>query len=312
VTVTSPQRAGNVVVYTDGTKRTTLATVQFQAGQAAENSALAGNGTIDVYNASAGKINLDVTIYGITDTTRNGSGTVGASYTPVTPVHVLAPTKVAGNHQVTLAVAGRAAVPADAQDVVLDITSSHSAAAGHFVTSPELDSAGLYSLVGGYWAKGQQITSEVMVPVNGPTVLKNVSQGSAIFTADVVGYYTYPARTPGSVFLPETPARLLKVTVAGKHWVKLPVTGKSGIPGTGTTAVAVNLTEANATAAGTFTAYADGTPRPNTTSLSYSPGQTVATAAIVEVGKDGAINVYNSGPRPVTLAVDLAGFYYAY
>lgn len=312
VTVTGPRRAGNVVVYADGTKRTTLATVQFQAGQAAENSALAGNGTIDVYNASAGKINLDVTIYGITDTTRNGGGAIGGSYTPVTPVHVLPPTEVAGSRHVAFPGSGLAGVPASAEDVVLDITSSHSGAAGHFVTWPERSSAGLYSLPGGYWTRGQQVTREVMVPVNGRAVLENVSKGSAFFTADVVGYYTYPAKMPGSVFLPATPTRLLKVTVGGKHWVKLPVIRKNGIPATGTTAVAVNVTEAGATAAGTFTAYADGTTRPNATSLSYGAGETVATAAIVAVGKDGAIDIYNSGPRPVTLAVDLTGFYYAY
>jgi hypothetical protein len=96
---------------------------------------------------------------------------------------------------------------------------------GHFVTWPERSSASLYSLAGGYWTRGQQITSEVIVPVNGRAVLQNVSKGSAFFTADVVGYYTYPAKMPGSVFLPATPTRLLKVTVGGKHWVKLPVTG---------------------------------------------------------------------------------------
>jgi PKD repeat protein len=314
VTVTSPQRAGYVVVYADGTKPTGLATVQFQAGQAVENSALAANGPIDVYNASAGKINLDVTIYGITDTTSpwNGNGVVGGSYTPVAPVHVLPPTKVAGNRQVAFPVAGLAGVPASAADVVLDITSSHSGAAGHFVTWPERSSAGLYSLTGGYWAKGKQITSQVMVPVNGQTVLENASRESTFFTADVVGYYTYPAKAPGSVFLPATPTRLLKATVGARQWVRLSVTRKNGIPATGTTAVAVNLTEAGATATGTFTAYADGTPRPNVTSLSYSAGGTVATAAIVAVGKDGAIDIYNSGLRSVTLAVDLTGFYYAY
>jgi hypothetical protein len=312
VTVTSPQKAGYVVVRADGTKPTSLATVQFQAGRAAENSALAGSGPIDVYNASAGKINLDVTIYGITDITRNGSGAVGGSYTAVTPASVLPATVVAANRQVAFPVAGLAGVPAGAADVVLDITSSHSGAAGHFVTSPERNSGGLYSLPGGYWAKGQQVTSEVMVPVNGRTVLQNASKGPATFTAGVVGYYTYPAKVPGSVFLPATPTRLLKVTVGSRQWARLPVTRKNGIPATGTTAVAVNLTEAGATAAGTFTAYADGTPRPNVTSLSYGAGETIATAAIIAVGKDGAIDIYNAGPRPVTLAVDLTGFYYAY
>jgi hypothetical protein len=44
-----------------------------------------------------------------------------------------------------------------------------------------------------------------------------------------------------------------------------------------------------------------GTARPTTTNLSYASGETVADAAIVAivaVGKDGTIDVYNSGLRP--------------
>jgi hypothetical protein len=47
-------------------------------------------------------------------------------------------------------------------------------------------------------------------------------------------------------------------------------------------------------------------------SLNYATGATVASAAIVAVGQDGAIDLYNAGSRPVTIAVDLAGSYYAY
>jgi hypothetical protein len=40
--------------------------------------------------------------------------------------------------------------------------------------------------------------------------------------------------------------------------------------------------------------------------------ETVATADIVEAGSDGAIDVYNSGSRPLTIGVDLTGSYCAY
>ena len=38
----------------------------------------------------------------------------------------------------------------------------------------------------------------------------------------------------------------------------------------------------------------------------------MANAAIVAVGKDGAIRLDNTGSRPVTVNVDLTGSYYAY
>jgi hypothetical protein len=74
----------------------------------------------------------------------------------------------------------------------------------------------------------------------------------------------------------------------------------------------VNLTAVGASVGGTIVGYPDGTARAGTTSLTYTAGSTAVNAAIAAVGTDGAIDLYNSGPKPVTLAVDLTGFYYAY
>ena len=106
VRVTDDSKAGYVVVYPDGTSRPDLSTVQFQAGRAAENSTLAtGGSTIDFYNGSAGSINLQVVRFGLDTIMTAGTGSYGETYAPVTPVTVLPRTEVAGNHQVTFAVA---------------------------------------------------------------------------------------------------------------------------------------------------------------------------------------------------------------
>jgi hypothetical protein len=240
----------------------------------------------------------------------------GDTYTPVTPARVLPATMIAGAHHVAITVPGHYGVPANAAAVVLDITESGSAAAGHLVTWSEKDQ-GHTALPGAYWAEGQSATSLATVSVNGRVIVSNASTGAASFNADVVGYFVKGGT--GSVFLPASPSprRLLQVQVAGKHWVKLGVAGKTGLPaagpnGTGTTAVMVNLTASGATAAGAITGYADGTARPGTTNLSYAAAGPVAGAAIIRVGADGAIDLYNSGLRPVTLTVDLTGSCYAY
>jgi hypothetical protein len=77
-------------------------------------------------------------------------------------------------------------------------------------------------------------------------------------------------------------------------------------------AVQVSLTALGSAAGGTIIGYADGTSRPGITSLSFAAGETVANDAIVAVGKDGAIDLYNSDLRNVTVVVDLSGSYYAY
>ena len=126
----------------------------------------------------------------------------------------------------------------------------------------------------------------------------------------MVGYYLYTGSD--SVFLPATPKRLDTVTIGAKRSVTLPITGRNGIPATGATAVAVNLTASGATASGTIMAYADGTTLPAPMNLSYAAGATIANAAIVAMGHDGAIRLYNSGSRAVTVTVDLTGSYYAF
>lgn len=311
VIVTNPRKGGYVTVYPNGTPRPGFAAVQFQAGKSAENSALATGATVDFYNGSAGPIHLAVVTYGI-DYVRTSPyyGSFGDTYAPVAPARVLRKTRIAGGHTVAFRVAGLDGVPASASDVVLDITVSGTITAGAFDTGPENGYPGLDSLTGGYWAKGQQVTDLAMVPVNGRVIVGNAGRGAADFTADVVGYYV-----PGgsdAVFLPATPHRLLQVKIAGKHFVKLVVGGKNGVPATGTTAVSLNVTASGATANGSVTAYADGTTRPAVTSLSYDAAAPVANAAIVDVGPDGAIDLYNDGAAPVAVTVDLTGSYYAY
>jgi hypothetical protein len=314
VIVTSPKQSGAVIMYPNGTSRPNLATVQFRPAQSVANTALAtGSNTIDFYNSSAGPIGLEIDTVA-SEAAANpatASFATGSAYVPVTPARVLPPTKVAGNHQVAFTVAGKDGVPADATAVVLDVTSSGPGAAGHLVTWAERNQAGTQQAAA-FWAKGQQVTNEATVPVSGRVVLKNASAAPVNFTAHVVGYYTVPTGNAG-VFLPAKPSRLLQITLAAGHTVKLAIAGRDGAPATGTTAAMVNLTAANTTANGPITAWADGTTRPGGfASLSYVKGITATTAGIVAVGKDGAIDLYNYGTRPVTVAVDLTSSYYAY
>jgi len=315
VTVTAARNAGYVTVYPDGAARPGQAAVQFRAGQSMSNTVLAtfgSDGKVDFYNGSSGTIVLSVSPVAneATMASNGDSDDNGSTYTPVEPVTVLA-TKIAGNHQATFAVTGHSVIPAHPTGVVLSVTTSATTAAGHsvltFSGAPKWDTQ-----PESFWAKGQTVTGLGILYMQGyPKVaLDNVGSGAAAFTVQVVGYYQ-AGSTAGSVFIPAPPAvRMLSVTIAGKHRVKLAVAGKNGVPVTGTTAVEVNLTASAATANGSITAYADGTSTPGAPSLSYAADQADANAAIVATGNDGAIDLYNGGSKPVTLFVDLTGSYY--
>jgi PKD repeat protein len=317
VDVSDNAKAGSVIIYPNGTARPDLATVQFQAGKPAENSALATGGAVDFYNNSSGPIYLTIDTFGVEDMQTTEGGALGFTYAPVTPAQVLPRTELAPEHKTVVNVTGLEGVPASAEAVVLDVTEYDAAAPGQMLTYGEHEGT-MYEDEDGYWAKGQQVTGLATVDVDGGrAILVNQSKGNAYFTADVVGYYLYPAPSAGAVFLPAAPDRLLKVTVAGKHWVKVAVAGKDGVPAASVsgaaTAALVTLTAANATTNASFTAWADGTSRPGgIISLSYTKGQTAATAAIVQVGKDGDIDLYNGGTEPVLAVLDLDGSFYAY
>jgi hypothetical protein len=188
--------------------------------------------------------------------------------------------------------------------VVLDVTASGGTAAGHVASYPER--LPNQQQQGAYWAKGQTVTSLAVVPVNGRADLHNASSGTVNFSAQVVGYFTPNGPGPGAAFFPSPRARLLAVTLAGRQSVTVPVAGKNGVP-PGAGAVMVNLTALNAAAPGSITAWADGTPQPAVTSLSYAIGQADVNAAVVGVGADGSIALSNHGTRPVTVVVDLLG-----
>ncbi len=309
VIVTSPQKAGYVSVYPDGTPRPADATVRFQAGKAAENSALATGGTVDFYNGSAGTIQLDLVTYGIDDIMTQGGGALGDTYSPVTPARVLN-TRIAANHRAEFHVAGFDHIPATASDVMLDITVTKGATAGLYSVY-QGGTANQFGVTAGYWATGQQVTNLAMVPVaDKQAFVENDGAGAANFTAFVVGYYVLDAAA--AVFLPATPHRLARITIGARRSASLAVAGKYGIPANGTTAVSVNLTASGATASGTVAAYAGGTKLPALVSLSYARGAAAANAAIVAVGADGAIRLYNAGPKPITVTVDLTGSYYLF
>lgn len=86
------------------------------------------------------------------------------------------------------------------------------------------------------------------------------------------------------------------------------VAGEGGVADTAK-AVAINLVAVNPAGPGYLTAYPGGTTRPETSSLNYAQGQTVANGAIVGVGGDGKICVYSLAATD--LVVDVTGYFAA-
>jgi len=88
----------------------------------------------------------------------------------------------------------------------------------------------------------------------------------------------------------------------------LVIEGRAGIPSTGVDAVAVNVTVVSPTASNYVTVYPSGTPKPNASNINFVAGQTIPNMAIVKLGSDGKIAIYNEGGSTQVI-VDVVGWF---
>ncbi len=102
----------------------------------------------------------------------------------------------------------------------------------------------------------------------------------------------------GGVSTPLGPGQTITITV----------TGRGGIPASGVSAVALNVTVTQPTSAGYITAHAGGTTGPSTSNVNYGPGQTVANFAITPLN-NGTVSFTNTSNGTVQLIADSSGYY---
>ncbi len=128
-----------------------------------------------------------------------------------------------------------------------------------------------------------------------------------------------PAWDNQGTFYPLEPARILDTREgngapkaklgAGKELV-LDVGGRGGVPGQGVSAVVLNVTVTNPTAASFLTVYPAGQSRPLASSLNFVSGWTGANMVTVGLGSGGAVRIYNLAGT-VDVIADVVGFYAA-
>ena len=130
---------------------------------------------------------------------------------------------------------------------------------------------------------------------------------------------TAMAAVSEAALTPVNPARLLDTrpaeTVDGRFAnigrlradteLAVSVTGRGGVP-TDATVAALNLTVVDPAGAGFVTAYPCGSPKPNTSNVNFTPGQTVANLSIMKLSADGRICLVSD--KPTHLIADVTAF----
>ncbi|MGZ7014735.1 MAG: choice-of-anchor Q domain-containing protein, partial [Acidimicrobiales bacterium] len=244
----------------------------------------------------------------------------GSAYTPLPPVRVLDTRKGTGglaplgSTPESLVVAGTHGVPADATAVVLNVTGTD-VLEPTFVTAfpggggavPQASNVNL----GAFQTAANLVT--VKLGGGGAVSFAN-AHGTISLVADLMGYYA-PAPEGTSTFTAIAPERLgdsrdhTVLDGFGPHQVQsLVVAGGSTPVPADASAVAVNLTATDVTGSSFVTAYPKSGSTPNVSNLNVAPLDTRANLAIVKVGADRSISLYND-QGTVNLVVDVVGYF---
>ena len=255
-----------------------------------------------------------------TATTPSAAGTF-AKLTPTrlldTRIQLGANGAVGPQGTVALHVLGVAGVPTtNVAAVALTVTATRPAGSGYLTVYPAGATRPNASSLN--FVAGQNVANMVIVPVGagGNVALFNGSGADVDMLADITGYFTGGTPAVAGSFHALTAHRLLDTRFGvgaaapqPESAVSVRVTGVGGVPADGVASVVVNLTATRAAGSGFLTASADGAAVPATSSLDFGANLNVANMAVVRVGADGRISIFNGSGATVQVVADVLGYY---
>jgi hypothetical protein len=166
------------------------------------------------------------------------------------------------------------------------------------------------------FVRGQIVAQMAVVSVNAAGQFTLDASAPVQLIVDVEGYFTSAdTATARGLFNPLDPARImdsrtrLGASAPGPGGTStLQVTGHGGVPATGVSAVVINTTVTASTTAGFVTDFPAGTAMPQTSTINFTRGRTVANRAIVPVSADGKISFFNAAGI-TQLVIDVSGYF---
>ncbi|MDI5969948.1 PKD domain-containing protein [Streptomyces sp. SL13] len=324
VNATGATDGGWLTAYSGSGTRPSASTLNFPAGHSASNQETVTpslDGDIAVYNGADSTVTVSMEKIGDFEPDDNSG-----SYHPTSPVTLLDTRNgtggitgpVGAGKSVTVQIAGKNGVPANADAVTLDVAENTTKASGSLTVAP--DGRSEWGVTASYWAAGESVTNLVTVPLtDGKVTLTDNSSGSANLIAALDGWYSSDAT--GSGAWPVTPTRVLNtqtglgetggkpLKLAAHATLKVKVAGTAGLPAAVLTAADLNLTVSAPTASGWLVAYPDGTTRPTAGAINYTKSHTIAGQAVIKVGGDGFIDLYNPTSTAIDVFADIHGGY---
>jgi hypothetical protein len=242
-------------------------------------------------------------------------------YTPVTPSRIVdtrlgigvgSPSPLGAGATMDVQVTGRGGVPGDGVSaVVVNVTAVDATDTSYLTVWPGGTAPPEISSLN--YGPGGTRANLVSVAVGaGGTLSVFNERGTVGVVMDIVGYYATPDGVPASRFRALAPARAFDtrsgLPLASNTAMSFRITGMGGVPLTGITAVALNVTAVDPTGPGYVTVWPADVARPTASNLNFGAGQNVPNLVIVRVPPSGDISFYNFG-GDTHLVADVAGYY---
>jgi hypothetical protein len=318
ITVDGVIESGFATVYACDTERPIASSANYFVGRTSATmviSRLSAAGDVCVYTSGTSQLIVDVAGTFTTDgflalpapqriaDTRTGGSTVDAV--------ALGGGPRAAKSTLRLPVAGRGGMPAGARTAVLTVTATGATEAGYVTVYPCGDRPNASSL---NYAPDDTVANTVVTRLADDGTVCLYTEGATDVLVDVAGSVSTSAITPLVAPARVLDTRVGSTTIDGRaagvgqrrrqSAMRVPVAGRGGLPvDVGT--VLVNIT-AQGVSDGYVTTHANGTSRPNASSLNVGANQIVANAAVARVGAEGDICVFNWGKAD--LIIDVVGY----
>ncbi len=210
-----------------------------------------------------------------------------------------------------LKVAGVAGVPANAESVVLNITTDAPGGHGNYVTAyPKGESMPDASNVNGRVNGARANLAVVKVGAGGYIAIRS-SVTSTNMIVDVFGSFG-PYGKPITTISPTR-------SVDSRHGIgtakrplgpgetrTLQLRGRAGVP-SNATAVVINVLSTGSTTGGFFTAFPSDASRPTVSSVNFGPNRNTPNLVMIKLGSDGAIKLFNDRGN-TNVVIDVMGY----
>jgi len=218
----------------------------------------------------------------------------------------------------TFTVAGIAGVPSNVESVVLNITAVSPTGTGWVTAYPDNTTRPDASNLNLNLKSDRSNLAVVKVGSNGKIRLF-VAESATHLIVDVFGYFKTATGTEGKtttinptrIFDTRNGIGTTKARMNPGQTRAVQVAGAFGVP-SNATAVYLNVTSVNASAWGWLAVWPTGLPMPNSSNVNFPGGSIVPNMAIVQLGANGTLQIYNdagvSGTTSSDVLIDVLGY----